>query len=374
MSLYVDISEFLLTPIPTGIQRVVGEVCRQMPDGAATPVRLLCGRYVALPPALINAIGRHFSNPSAAGLAEIHRLASVENPCDLKFAGEDVLLVPEIFGENRAAFFRTLSDSQIDHCRFIIFDLLPYTHPEYFLPDMSFDLGGYYQTVRRASSCGFISEHTRDVFYQRLKRTNTRAGVVLPLGSDSLGPRTMTANLDRPFTFTVLGTIEPRKNHPMILEAFEPLLRHIKGLELAFVGKMGWVDSEFAEKVSTMAKDSNSGLKFFSCPDDGSIRSCIERSRATIYVSAAEGYGLPPVESLWLGTPVIASAAVPSLRSLGSRGVHVVEPLNVLNLRRAVLAFLENDYAYRKTEETASLNLPTWKSFADEVLAWCTSQ
>ena len=61
--------------------------------------------------------------------------------------------------------------------------------------------------------------------------------------------------------------------------------------------------------------------------------------------------GWPPVVSLWLGTLVIASAAVPSLEALGSAGVHIVEPLNVLNLKKAVLAFPEGSYADRKREK-----------------------
>ena len=55
-------------------------------------------------------------------------------------------------------------------------------------------------------------------------------------------------------------------------------------------------------------------------------------SWATIYISEAEGFGLPPVESLWLGTPVVASAAIPSLEAIGPAGVHIVEPVNTIEL------------------------------------------
>ncbi|HZQ51955.1 MAG TPA: glycosyltransferase [Bryobacteraceae bacterium] len=193
----------------------------------------------------------------------------------------------------------------------------------------------------------------------------------MPLGCDALGDRPFQLTLNRPLNFSVLGTVEPRKNHPLILEAFEPLLRHVKGLTLSFVGKLGWIDPQFAEKVLTLASDENSGLRFIPAPGDDEIRNCFERSRATIYVSAAEGYGLPPVESLWAGTPVIASRTIPSLERLGSAGVHYVDPLSVLNLRKAVLAFLDDAYANRKAEEAMRLNLPTWRSFTEEVMDWC---
>jgi hypothetical protein len=79
------------------------------------------------------------------------------------------------------------------------------------------------------------------------------------------------------------------------------------------------------------------------------------------------------MESLWVGTPVIASTTIPSLKGRGSGGVQFVEPLNAANLRRAVLEFLDDDYANRKIEETLQLKLPKWQSFTEEVLRWCSA-
>jgi glycosyltransferase involved in cell wall biosynthesis len=93
----------------------------------------------------------------------------------------------------------------------------------------------------------------------------------------------------------------------------------------------------------------------------------------SIYVSAVEGYGLPPIESLWVGTPVIASNKLPSLTDLGSFGIHIVDPPSVVSLRHAIRAFLDDGYAERKREEAMRLKLPTWRSFADEVWRWCSS-
>ncbi len=372
MSLYLDLSEFLVNPIRTGIQRIAGELCRYLPPGAAFPVRVRSDRYVALAPELIQVIGSYFRDAQHSALEEIRRLGAPENGEPTDVSASDTVLVPEVFDNaERLAYFRKVPDRELERYRFLVYDLLPMTHPEYFPTDAPPRLHSYFQLVKRARRCGFISEYTRDTYYGRLRRTNARGGIVLPLGSDSLGPRPDWPALNRPLTFSVLGTIEPRKNHELILEAFEPLLRQIEGLNLSFIGAMGWVDPAFAHRIHTLASDKNSGLLFHPTRSDGAIRSYIEQSRATIYVSSAEGYGLPPVESLWLGTPVIASTTIPSLQNLGSAGIHYIDPLNVLNLRRAVLAFLEDDYANQKTEETMRLNLPTWKSFTDEVLRWC---
>jgi glycosyltransferase involved in cell wall biosynthesis len=375
MSLYIDLTEFLTHPITTGIQRISGEMCKYLPPGVVTPVRLGSDGYVALSPDLIDTIGKYFSQGSQIGAAEIYRLGDAKNGLKITISQGDTVLVPEVFDHpQRLAFFRDMSEGELRQYRFIVFDLLPVTHPEYFWAD-KIGIYEYYKLLRRASNCGFISQETSDTYHGRLKRSVRRDGVVLPLGSDSLGPRAVRPSLNRPLTFSILGTVEPRKNHELIFEAFEPLLRKIDGLRLSFIGKMGWVSSEFSRKVRALASDEHSGFRFHSAPDDGAIRSCIEQSRATIYVSAAEGYGLPPVESLWVGTPVIASSTIPSLKGLrSSAGIHYVEPLSVIDLRRAVLAFLDDEYANRKTEETTRLNLPTWQSFTHEVLRWCSAE
>lgn len=372
MSLYIDLSEFLAVQMKTGIQRIGGEICRYLPPDMGIPVRLASGDYVALPRALIGAIGGYFRDTSEFGLAEIRRLAAANGPA-VEISARDTVLIPEIFGEQRAAFLRAMPEQKFQRCRFIIYDLLPMTHPEYFPPDMPLILAGYYQIVRQASCCAFISEYTRDAYYRRLKRSVARDGVVLPLGCDSLGPRADWPILNRPPAFCVVGTIEPRKNPELILDAFEPLLREINGVSLTFVGKMGWVDSALAARVHKLAADKNSGFRFHPAPDDGTIRNYVEKSRATIYISSAEGYGLPPVESLWAGTPVIASTTIPSLERLGTAGIHYVEPLTVLNLQRAIRDFLDDEYANRKALETMYVNLPTWQTFTEEVLRWCAT-
>jgi glycosyltransferase involved in cell wall biosynthesis len=372
MSLYIDLSEFLANPITTGIQRIEGEICRYLPADAAIPVRHHLGRYVALPPELISTIGQHFRDPSELGIKEIRRLGAPESRSPIKVLRSDTVLVPEVIIEQqRLAFLDRMDEDEFERHRFIVYDLLPITHPEYFWSSWLLEICHYYKILRRATCCGFISEDTREAYYGRLKRTSERGGIVLPLGCDSLGPKPHRPIVNRPLTFSVLGTVEPRKNHELILEAFAPLLGQLDGLSLSFIGKMGWIDSHFAQKVQALAADKTSGFHFQSVCSDDEIRSYIQQSRATIYISVAEGYGLPPVESLWLGTPVIASTTIPSLKGLGPAGIHFVEPLNVVNLRRAILAFVDVAYANRKTEETLQVNLPTWRSFTQEVLRWC---
>jgi glycosyltransferase involved in cell wall biosynthesis len=383
MKVFVDLTEFLASQNRTGIQRVCGQTCRHWPRGESlTPVKLRSdGKLVQLPPETLSLIREYFevSYSRAKGLKD--RLAAVSRNAEsfeetLDLQPDTRVLVPELFYDpNRVAFFRSLSAEQLNCFYFIIYDLLPFTHPEYFIANAPQEVvNGYTRVVRAARHVAFISSWTRDAYYRRLlRKTCSSAGPVLPLGSDGLGerPRGPALRSARP-KFTVIGTIEPRKNHALILDVFEPLLHPIEGLRLVFLGQVGWADSCLRERVRSMANGGCPGFEHHADPSDELIRQHVLESWATIYISAAEGFGLPPVESLWLGTPVIASSAVPSLEAISPAGVHIVEPLNAPNLREAALAFLEGTYAKRKGEEVMSLNLPTWGSFSKEVAAWCT--
>jgi glycosyltransferase involved in cell wall biosynthesis len=171
--------------------------------------------------------------------------------------------------------------------------------------------------------------------------------------------------------FSVVGTIEPRKNHALILEVFEKL-NEGRRVHLTFLGKMGWVDSGLADKIRAMVKEA--WFEYQPQPSDKDIRKCVQESRATIYASAVEGFGLPPVESLWLGTPVITAPNIPSLEAIAQRGLHIVDPMDAEGLRKAVLAFLDDSYLESKTREALQLPLPTWQSFAAEAAAWVHSE
>jgi glycosyltransferase involved in cell wall biosynthesis len=284
-------------------------------------------------------------------------------------------LVPELFYDPaRVAYYRDLGDRELKRCRFLIYDLIPIEYPEYF-PGLRFEVVcPYFQMIRRVPHCAFISEATQRAYYHRLLRVRELKGVVLRLGCDGLGPRPAEVARNKPLMFTVLGRVEPSKNPGIILDAFEPLLREMPNLRLVFLGKIGSISSALVERLERMAADPSSGVQHHSKADDALIRSYVDQSRATIFVSGAEGFGLPPVESLWRGTPVIASARIPSLEKIGETGVHLVEPLTDSALRRAICLFLDDEYSSLKSAETLGLDLPTWRSFTEQVAEWCSPE
>jgi len=375
MSVYVDLTEFLARPILTGIQRVTAEICRFWPSDDLRPLRLTeSGQLIELPPALISAIARCFNDPDGTAVREVCSLR--EKPVrEVPRNGDETVLVPELFYDPwRVEFFRRQSRDSLSRYRFIVYDLMPLLYPEYFAPDIPHDIiSAYFSLIRRIPHCGFISRWTQETYCCRLRREQSLTGVVLRLGSDGLGPRPATPRLGRPPKFCVVGTIEPRKNHGLILDAFEPLLRINRGIQLTFLGRLGWVDAHLGERLQRMSSGECPGFRWISDADDACVRHHVEEARASIYVSSAEGFGLPPVESLWLGTPVIASAHLPSLEAVGTQGLQIITDLNANALQDAVHSFLDDTFGDSKAEETLAIDLPTWASFAQQTADWCRS-
>jgi len=106
--------------------------------------------------------------------------------------------------------------------------------------------------------------------------------------------------------FLTVSTIEPRKNHKFILEAFDKLWDSNQDVKLCFIGKEGWKVEKFMKKIKNH-KFLND--KFFVLHDanDAELSYAYQNSRSLVFASFVEGFGLPIIESLNLKLPVLAS-------------------------------------------------------------------
>ncbi len=120
----------------------------------------------------------------------------------------------------------------------------------------------------------------------------------------------------RPY-FVSLGTIEPRKNHAMLLDIWEDWGPGAP--ELLICGTRGWRNAEVFVRLDEGVPHVTevSGLS------DGAIASLLQRSQGLLFPSVAEGFGLPPLEAASLGVPVVC-ADLPACRELlGNWAVYV---------------------------------------------------
>ncbi len=186
-----------------------------------------------------------------------------------------------------------------------------------------------------------------------------RAVSVIPLGSDILRERDdagASALLERlgvrgEFLLSV-GTLEPRKNLPRLFEAYGAARRSLPGpWPLVVVGPPGWgPELEHGE-----------GIVFTGRVGDGTLASLYARARLLAYVPFEEGFGLPPVEAMRYGTPVVSSP----LPTTGG-AAHEVDPTRVDDIAGALVEVATDDGLRARLADAgrARAGSLTWESAA----------
>lgn len=140
-----------------------------------------------------------------------------------------------------------------------------------------------------------------------------------------------------PYLLSV-GTIEPRKNLEVVLAAYRHARSHLPGpWPLLVVGPPGWGSDPTAVSAATNGSGSsaaadNQGVVRTGKVEDGVLAGLYAGSRCLVYVPLAEGWGLPPVEAMAAGTPVVASP----MPSTGGAALEV-DPRNVAAIADALV-------------------------------------
>lgn len=124
--------------------------------------------------------------------------------------------------------------------------------------------------------------------------------------------------------FLVVGTIEPRKNHGYLLDAFDLLWARGSEAKLCIVGRVGWKCDDFIKRV-TAHPELGRKLFMFNSLDDNGLECAYSKASALIFPSFAEGFGLPLVEAMQRGLPAIASD-IPVFREVGGDYLSYCDP------------------------------------------------
>ena len=169
-------------------------------------------------------------------------------------------------------------------------------------------------------------------------------------------------NLPQRFVLTV-GTLEPRKNHTMLLHAFGALLAADPDVVLAIAGKRGWLYKDF------LAALDNSGLephvRLLNRVPDADLPALMSAASVFAFPSLYEGFGLPPLEAMACGTPVLCSTAA-SLPEVVGDGGWLLNPLTPAEWTRALQRLLSEPEARSTLIERARKQAAnfTWRQTA----------
>jgi glycosyltransferase involved in cell wall biosynthesis len=106
-----------------------------------------------------------------------------------------------------------------------------------------------------------------------------------------------------------VGTLEPRKHLPTLLEAYAALRPHHPQLGLVLAGGKGWLYQSFFERLQSLGLETQTRVTLTGYVPDDDLPALINCAEVFAFPSVFEGFGLPPLEAMACGVPVVCSNA-----------------------------------------------------------------
>jgi glycosyltransferase involved in cell wall biosynthesis len=255
---------------------------------------------------------------------------------------------------------------------FMVHDLIPLTHAEYCRAGESARHVARMESILRMGA-GVLanSQATRDelLAFAKARGLPVPPMVVAPLAAPELPlDGAERAPLTHPY-FVVLGTIEPRKNHLLLLNVWRRLVSELgeHTPHLVVIGQRGWECENVVDLLERCDPLRGVVHELGRCSDADLARYLVH-ARALLFPSFAEGFGLPLVEALKLGTPTVASPLA-VFREIAGAVPDYVDSLDGPAWAQAIREYAEPAHPRRgaQLERMRGFRGPTWKDHFDQV-------
>ena len=249
---------------------------------------------------------------------------------------------------------------------FFVHDVIPLTHPEYCRAGESGRHRLRIDTVLRHGR-GLIvnSEFTLGCLQEYSRRASCALPphVVAPLAPPSFPEAEPNAPVDGAY-FLLLGTLEPRKNHWLVLQVWRDLIARLGNAtpRLVIVGQIGWNSENVIDLLERCDAIKSHVIHKPRC-SDAELVTWLRHARALIFPSFVEGYGLPLVEALSLGVPAIASD-LPAFREIAGNIPEYLSPIDGVGWRDMVIEYSREGSVWRASQmaRLTEFSIPSWKS------------
>ena len=313
---------------PTGVDRVSLAYLRHFQGSARALVRHW-GRWALLDGSdsvrLFRALLRELPNPRRVVRTTV--LRSLLRPWDA--APGCVLFNTGHSGLDLPDYGRRIQQRRLRPVYFL-HDLLPLTHPEFFREGEASLHRRRLDTMARTGHALVLNSRRTE---QDLLRHAAAAGLrlppyaVAPLCPELLPAPAAESPMEQPY-FVVLGTIEPRKNHLLLLHVWRELAQRDPHAvpKLVIIGHRGWECEQVIDMLERCEALQPHMLEIPDC-NDHELSTWLRHARALLYPSFVEGFGLPMVEAMAHGVPVIAST-LPVFREVAGDIPDYLDPLD----------------------------------------------
>ena len=256
-------------------------------------------------------------------------------------------------------------------------DMIPISTPADVLASETNRFVQYLSVVKHASLIVTVSEATATEFesyFTALEPQGLRRPpiipVPLPVEAPPVRPTASSRAPDGPPLVLCVGSLEPRKNQSAILAAAQILWRDGDRFRLRFIGgTAGQLSGEFFDEVAR-AERAGRPVEVYTSAGDDLLAESYDEARFTVFVSRAEGFGLPVGESLAMGRPVITSDHGSMAEIARGGGCIVVPARDDAAIAKAMRRLLFDDELHaRLVAEARSRPSRTWDDYAEELWA-----
>jgi len=370
--LFVDISELVQRDAKSGIQRVVRSLLKEWLEHPP-------GGFRVEPVYATTTQSYTYARRFTAKLMGFEDAWLQDVPID--FGPGDVFLgldlEPQIVAAQRD-FYQNLRFQGVQ-VKFVIYDLLCIFLPQYFGPGVAENFGKWLDVVAQSDGAFCISEAVAgdmakwmaqhaperaahfaiDWFHLGADIQNSIASTGIP--ADAKG---LLDTLQKSSSFLMVGTLEPRKGHAQVLDAFEQLWKDNQVVNLVLVGKQGWLQEDL---VSRLKGHQEFGRRLFWLEgiSDEYLEDIYAACSCLIAGSYGEGFGLPLIEAAQHGISIIARD-LPVFREVAGDHAYYFSSETGQDLAAEIKSWLELE----KTGQTpSSRGMPflTWAQSAQDL-------
>lgn len=358
--------------LPTGVDRVSLEYVRHFREKARALVRF-AGRWITLERDVSHQIFGALLGPDEELKLLVRVCVGKAYLLGWSQAGRHLLLNTGHSGLEQPGYAEQLR-RRCAQSIFFLHDLIPITHPEYCRA------GEGDKHLQRLSTMltlgrGIVvnSRETQNVledFSKRMARVLPPC-VVAPLAPCAIPRSVPKRPMLQPY-FVMLGTIEPRKNHLMLLQIWRQLVDDLgeAAPRLVIIGHRGWDCEQVVDLLERCAALRSHVIELNECKD-ADLTNWLSFSQALLFPSFAEGFGMPIVEALALGVPVIASD-LRVFREVAQNVPDYLNPLDGLAWRTYILDYSQPKGPLREAQfvRLQGFVAPSWSQHFDKVDAF----
>lgn len=379
MKIYIDLSNLMLVDFLSGIQRVVREITVRLLEHKEHEFYLMT--YSFKKNAYMRLSNERFIDYFVDNTGE-----------------KGAILTPEVIEfrdiPSGAVFFDIDSvwNSQLKRSRLFpilkqngvkivtqIYDLIPITHPQFCHENTTANFMIYVGANLKYADLIITSAETTvkvlDELTDRIGLERKKTAVVTlssdfanngaPEEKDVVDPEVEKIAAGGKYLL-MLGTIEPRKNHSLIIDALESGLAE-SGMRAIFAGRIGWNVKELEKRIRNHPLY-NKSLFFVEKPNDATVDHLYKNAFAVAFPTFNEGFGLPIIEAFMRGTPVVASD-IPVLHEVAGDFADYFDPNDKDDLIRCVKSLMNDPQKYASRKAHLKEYVPyTWDQSAEDML------